>query len=382
MRYLGRVNLPPELIVRPGYLVGGAVRDLLLGRTPVDFDYVVPNPLQTAQELEGRGGRVVVLDPDWGHYRVLYRGYILDFTPLNTDLVSELKRRDFTINTVYATASRAAYGLPLALYDLDHRILRAFRERNLTDDRLRAWRAVRLAVELGFHLESRTAVWIRESIHLPRPAPERIQLELIRILRHPRAAYGMRLAARLGLLVDLPGAGADRFYGLAELIRIYPQAGLPARLALLFSSVAEAEATLTQLRLPARSVREAVQILASFTSEQPELVAEKARAKFVDYWAAARARGVAWAAGLSQSQALFLQEKVLAPLLLNGNQVMDELGISAGPILGELLRALRQAQALGEVGTHQEALQFVHYFYEAQVAGARSAPGARGDCDP
>ena len=382
MRYLGRVKLAPELIVRPGFLVGGAVRDLLLGRTPIDYDYAVPDPLQTAQELEGKGGRLVVLDPDWGHYRVVYRGQILDFTPLNTRLDTELKRRDFTINAVYATAAGAAYGLALAPYDLEQRILRAPRESNLADDRLRAWRAVRLAVELGFRIEPRTAGWIIESTKLPRPAPERIQLELIRILRWPRAAYGMRLAARLGLLVDLPGAGADRFYGLAELIRIYPQTSLAARLALLFASAAEAEKTLTQLRLPARLLREAVQMLASFTSDRPELVAENAQDQFMEYWAVARARGIAWATKLSRSEALALQEKVLTPPLLSGNEVMAELAIPAGPILGRLLRALRQAQALGEVGTHEEALRFVKSCYEAQVAGAGSAPGAGRDRDP
>jgi tRNA nucleotidyltransferase/poly(A) polymerase len=324
----------------------------------------------------------VVLDPDWGHYRVVYRGQILDFTPLNTRLETELKRRDFTINAVYATAAGAAYGLALARYDLEQRIQRAPQERNLTDDRLRAWRAVRLAVALGFQLESRTAGWIIESTKLPRPAPERIQLELIRILRWPRAAHGMRLAARLGLLVDLPGAGADRFYGLAELIRIYPQAGLSARLALLFASAAEAEATLTQLRLPARLVREAVQTLAGFTSDRPELVVETAQAQFMEYWAAARARGIGWATELSRSEALALQDKALTPPLLSGNEVMDELAIPAGPILGELLRALRRAQALGEVGTHEEALRFVKSCYEAQVAGAGSSPGAGRDRDP
>jgi hypothetical protein len=123
-------------------------------------------------------------------------------------------------------------------------------------------------------------------------------------------------------------------------------------------------------------------MLASFTSDRPELVAENVQAQFMEYWAVARARGIAWATKLSRSEALALQEKVLTPPLLSGNEVMAELAIPAGPILGRLLRALRQAQALGEVGTHEEALRFVKSCYEAQVAGAGSAPGAGRDRDP
>ena len=193
------------------WIVGGAVRDELLGREVVDLDIACREPKQAARAYAQRaGGAPFPLSERHGAWRVaLDGGRTVDFTPLRNGIEDDLATRDFTINAI---AVPLAGGKPADPFggqtDLERRVLRAVSRSVFDDDPLRLLRAVRLEDELGFRLDDETALLVQERAALvDRPAGERIVAELVRL-----SVDGFRRADELGLLGPLGGsvAGLDR----------------------------------------------------------------------------------------------------------------------------------------------------------------------------
>jgi putative nucleotidyltransferase with HDIG domain len=204
--------LPPEALQIMGTLadqghevglVGGCVRDLLLGRAPKDWDMVTsaaPEAILACfpegKTMGGTRGGVTVLIPRGGQpYEV---------TPYRAaDLGGDLARRDFTINAM-------ALGLDLRLIDplggqadLARGVVQACGDPRgrLDEDPLRMLRAVRLAAQLDFELDPALAAAIADMApRLGAVAPERIGMELGRMLVTDRAAAAMEQLRTLGLL--------------------------------------------------------------------------------------------------------------------------------------------------------------------------------------
>ena len=192
------------------YLVGGAVRDAYLHRPVSDLDFVgtgdgielgqhVARSLQAAfypLDIERRVGRVLVESPG--------RRLTLDFSSLRGQrLVDDLAARDFTVNAVALPLANLDAAIdPLGgLDDLRAKTLRACAAGSLVDDPVRTLRAVRLAVQLEFHIDAATRELIRSAAAaLPRVAPERIRDEFMRIMAGPRVASALRVMQALGLL--------------------------------------------------------------------------------------------------------------------------------------------------------------------------------------
>ena len=192
----------------PAWVVGGALRDELLGRELVDVDVACPNP-ELAARLYARlaGGAVFPLSERHGAWRVAFReGYTVDFTPLHGDTIEEdLETRDFTVNALARPLAGGALVDPLGGEpDLEARRLRAVGPTVFADDPLRLLRAVRLEDELGFRLDEETEELVRASAGLVgEPAGERILGELERL-----SPDGFRRADELGLLEPLGGSAA------------------------------------------------------------------------------------------------------------------------------------------------------------------------------
>ena len=260
------------------YLVGGCVRDLLLGRTPKDWDFTTnarPEAIvglfaETNQNNEfGTVGvvtgskeerlRVVEITP----YRT-ESGYSDSRRPdsviFSNSIAEDLKRRDFTINAIAYNVSRETLVDNWdGLTDLKEKRIRAVgsaRER-FGEDALRILRAVRIAVELGFVIEAETMTAIAENApNLGRISKERVRDELVRILESDAPMQGIVLCEKLGLLQYiapdlLRGIGVEQnkahaFHVYEHLLRTLQHAAdrkwpLHVRLAALFHDVAKPE---------------------------------------------------------------------------------------------------------------------------------------------
>jgi tRNA nucleotidyltransferase/poly(A) polymerase len=203
---------------RPAWLVGGYVRDRLLGRPSHDLDLIVPTGGIALAQMAARtfGGAFFVLDESRDVGRAILRSGAgetleVDVARLREpELLADLSLRDFTVNAIAVDISAAAEGVegwgrvidPFeGREDLVRRRLRAVSEGAFIDDPLRMLRAVRQAVELGFSLEEATYSLIRRDAPLlAAVAAERARDELVRVIAAPGAWQHLRLLADLDLL--------------------------------------------------------------------------------------------------------------------------------------------------------------------------------------
>jgi len=203
------------------YLIGGCVRDLLIGRKPKDWDITTnatpeqimalfPNTFYeneygtvgVVNETEDETLKVVEVTP----YR-LETGYSdkrrPDSVTWSSKLEDDLKRRDFTINAIALKLPEKIVDLFEGQMDLKKKTVRTVGEpeARFSEDALRMLRAIRIAVELDFTIDPKTQEAIAVNAkHLKEIAPERVREEFIRILMSPKPHIGIVLSHKLGLL--------------------------------------------------------------------------------------------------------------------------------------------------------------------------------------
>lgn len=189
------------------YLVGGAVRDMLLGREAiVDLDFVVPGDgLAVARRVANSlNAAFYPLDAERGTGRVVLDKSYLDFASLRgSTLLADLADRDFTINAIAISLVE-----PFQLIDpvggqrdLELGQIRAASATAFSHDPVRVVRAVRQAVEFGFSLEANTEVSLRTAASgLPAVSPERQRDELLKLLNTPAPGRAVQLLRRLEVL--------------------------------------------------------------------------------------------------------------------------------------------------------------------------------------
>ncbi len=317
------------------WVVGGAVRDELLGRELVDLDIAVREPRKAARSYAKRsGGAPFALSERHGAWRVaLEGGRTVDFTPLPGSIEDDLATRDFTINAI---ARPLAGGEPVDPFDgwadLEARRLRAVGESVFRDDPLRLLRAVRLEDELDFRLDEQTEVLVRRDAELvTRPAGERIVAELRRL-----SPGGYRRLDALGLLAPLDGTIDDRLDRWDS-----PD----FRLVAVFRDGLRQFPVSNELRHFAAALMRA---------EPPELD-PRAIHRFrraVEPWAL---EALAFA-GASELAPAIEQARAAEPAepLLRG----DELDLPPGPEIGRLLAEIEEERAAGTIATREEALAY------------------------
>jgi poly(A) polymerase len=193
--------------VSDAWVVGGAVRDELLGRRVTDVDIAVAgDPEAAARELAERvRGPVFSLSEAFGAWRVVDRRgeRIYDFAPLQGETIEDdLRKRDFTVNAMARPRDSDELIDPLGgRADLEARRLRVIGPEAYQDDPLRPLRLARFAAELGFEPDEETArLTAAAAPRVAEASGERVFAELRRLVLAPGAVTGLALADRLGLL--------------------------------------------------------------------------------------------------------------------------------------------------------------------------------------
>ena len=204
------------------YLVGGFVRDLLLGRRTADIDIAVgEEAFKIGPEMAAfLGGKFVALDAENRIARVvLFKSegsspreqWDIDLSTLAGDIKADLGRRDFTIDAMAIDVKALIKSSSFRIIDpfkgrsdLRRKMIRAVGESVFEDDPVRLLRAVRLAAELGFSVATETEKIVRRKVSLvQRVAGERIREELLHLLSSPEAGHFISYLDNLGLLTTI-----------------------------------------------------------------------------------------------------------------------------------------------------------------------------------
>ena len=211
--FLERIRPLLQTQAQPVYLVGGAVRDALLGRVSHDLDFVVPaNAIKLAfQVADALGVPAYVLDRERDTGRVILPELqtSLDFARFRgSDLAADLRDRDLTINAIalpaMATTSAGLIDPHQGQADLANGHIRMIHQNSLLDDPVRSLRAVRLARSLDFSLTPETETAVRAATpQLSQISTERIRDELVKLLETAVPHRAIADLANLGLLAEI-----------------------------------------------------------------------------------------------------------------------------------------------------------------------------------
>lgn len=376
-------------------LVGGTVRDLLLGRPPSDLDLVVVgDALALAADLAAALGGQVLKQSPFGTATLAFPGGVaLDLataraeryqhpaalpTVWPADLAADLARRDFSVNAMAVDLGPARYGLvrdPFGgLADLAPLRLRVLHDASFIDDPTRVLRGVRLAARLGGALEPHTEALCRAALArgmLEQTTPQRIANELRLLLREPAPELALDRLAALGALPHL-AEGLVWDAGLAERFRAARAAGFAdvdldqLGLGLLAYPLEPAarEALLPRYKPTAalaRLLRDISGLRMRLAGLEPAGLPDSALDRLLQPFGAPalRAAQLSEPAPLAAAVARYLA--LLRPLqaALSGDD-LRALGVPQGPQIGRLLAGLRAAVLDGQVSTRAEQEAWVN----------------------
>lgn len=363
-------NFPLLRIVSgDAFAVGGAVRDLVLGVTPFEVDLCAFGAKQIAAEFaHAVGGRLVDMGRErFTTWRVVAGDHEYDFSEIEGSFESDIRRRDCTMNAVAVSlATGEVLDLVDGVPDAERRLIRMIAERNFEDDPLRILKLVRLAVTRDCSIDPPTLAAMKtHASRVSEVAVERVSAELRKILEHSRAHDGVQLVRELGLDGYLFGRDSDE--ATAERLKALLEGDFVTRLAALTWELSDAERReLTErFRWSDATARE-LHALVSLTRllgsagddvllalhEAGESTAE--RAVLLLGATGAHERSLQIARIMREHDALFSTKP-----LLDGREIGNLLGITAGRRIGELKRALLAAQLRGDVATRDEAARFL-----------------------
>lgn len=219
------------------FLVGGSVRDALLGRRPQDYDVAVFPPVRRFAEEIARsiGGHCVDLGkPGYQIIRVVSGKLLVDVSPVNGPTIqADLLRRDFTINALACRLSTLeTIDCTGGREDLRRKTIRMVSAQAFMDDPVRLIRAYRLAAGLGFRMDPATSAAIKTHAALIcKSAGERIRVELLKVLDAESAFPWIEQMARSTLLFSIipelealkhcPQAGYHDFDAWKHTMRVF-----------------------------------------------------------------------------------------------------------------------------------------------------------------
>lgn len=416
-------KLPFDLstLPQPAYLVGGWVRDRLLGRNTkhLDLDLVMPSgAVETASSL-ARSHRAgfVLLDKERQIARVVFAHATVDFAQqVGSTLEEDLGRRDFCMNAIAVDCQDLSLSkigqaetIPAALLidpfdgyaDLQVKLVRMVAPENLLDDPLRVLRAYRQAAQLGFTIEPQTQIALTHAATgLSRVAAERVRTELCYLLAIANGAEWFELAVCDRILVDwLPSEKLNLSRlsqietAIASLIELYPQltdffamelsSDRSVRVVTKLAALANSATTLEPLGFSRAEQRWIVGLLRhlpqflQFLSLSSASISPKEQYqlfdKILEFFPALAVLALASGASLIAVQPwleswLDPNDAIAHPItLISGDDLITALEIPASPVIGELLIAIRLAQVEGIVHDRDTAIAYASTLCDRQL---------------
>ena len=379
------------------YLVGGAVRDLLLGRPNLDFDLVVEGDApRLARQLARASGEKVVTHPRFGTAKFSRSGLSIDLVTARSEsyprpgalpevepgtIPDDLARRDFSMNAMAIHLVPTSFGQLFdpqgGRTDLEQRLIRILHPKSFIDDATRILRALRYEQRLGFQLEGNTEKLLRQhKSMLDTISGDRIRHEVELILEEEQPELILHRAEELGVLQELHpslrGNGwlAQKFHQARQLD---PPPSPSLYLSLLLYRLAEEglESFIARLNIAgemARNLRQMVRLKTELPAlTAPDLSRSGIYHRLKQYSPQAiTACALACDSPASRSRLeLYLHDLHYVKLFLDGED-LKQMGVAPGPRLGRMLKALLEAKLDNMVSTREEEEALVHQWLEGK----------------
>ena len=374
------------------YLVGGAVRDVLLEQATFDLDLVVDgDAISLAQLLANSTDGRLVVHNRFRTANVRWNEWSVDLTTARSEtydrpgalprvkpgsLSDDLFRRDFTINAMAIQLSPGRYGNLIDLYggqdDLKRGLIRILHEQSFTDDATRIWRALRYEQRFGFKLEMETLELLkRDIVMLDTISSDRIRHELELALKEVYPEKFFLRADQLKVLSQLlPGLECDS--GLAARFEQARQVSSPnppptgLYLALLTYPLTgeHIEQLVERLRLPRLQIQ-TLRDICKLKTEVSSLEATNLKPSQVYSILHGYIPAAIIAISLASDsptvtpniQAYLTRLRYVRPALTGED--LTKMGLAPGPRISEILERLRVAKLDGEVTNRQEEEELV-----------------------
>jgi tRNA nucleotidyltransferase (CCA-adding enzyme) len=388
-----------EFLPQPAYMVGGAVRDAILGRTReyLDLDFVLPtNAVKIARQIAKHyKAGFVLLDSERQIARVVFPDATADFAQQEgMSLEVDLHRRDFTINAIAYNPHTQEIIDPLqGCADIEKQLLSMVSPKNLEDDPLRLLRAYRQASQLGFTIEPDTQAAIRGlASNITRVAAERVRVELGYMLPSSQGSAWLISAGKDGLLTPFFQSATESNLqklsavdtAAAQLTHVWPQLSEElqnpvrdtvkttwlgiAKLACLVNPNPEiAEIELQELTYSRAEIKAVTTALKLFPQLQAPLMTLR------EQYFLFQEAGSVFISTAVLSVVNGQSVKAIAPLvnrylnpndlvahptpLVSGRDIMLALNIPASPLIGKLLTEIAIAQIEGKIYTAAQAIE-------------------------
>jgi tRNA nucleotidyltransferase (CCA-adding enzyme) len=369
------------------YLVGGIVRDLLLGKSNLDIDLVVEgDAVALARSLIDKEAGKITVHRRFNTAKIGWYEWSIDLASARSEtyarpgalptvqpgsLVADLFRRDFTINAMAIEISPEGYGCLIDPYsgqeDLVNGILRILHDKSFIDDSTRIWRGLRYEQRLGFQIEPNTLRLLKRDIPLlDTISGDRIRYEIECILGEEFPEKVFKRAEELGVLVklnpSLKGNGwlAEKFNKARQInLPSQPPPGIYIALLTYFLTDEEKEHLISCLRL-AKPIAQTLRDSGSIKAKLKQLAEPKLSPSSI-YHLLHGYSPQAITANLIASDSPVVQHHIQLYLdklryvkpILTGNDLI-KMGIPPGPRIKEILNQLLDAKLDGKVKTRQD----------------------------
>lgn len=380
------------------YLVGGVVRDLLLGRSNLDLDLVTEGDAGALADRLAMDYKVrLVCHRRFGTAKLYFPQFILDIATARTEtysypgalpmvkpgaIIEDLKRRDFSINAMALCLNPARWGElfdPLGgKEDLDKGLVRVLQPQSFIDDATRILRGIRYEQRLGFKLEDETEKLLRRDVKMLHTiSGDRLRHELERILQEDEPEKVLNRAEELGVLEELypslKGNGwLKEVFQKARQDRRQPSASLYLCLLCYQMTKQDAEGFLKRFNFTQKITQGVLDTLR--LKEETARLADKDIKPSVVYELLCGYNNVAVEANLLATKSAVVREHLQVYLsklryvkpLLDGLDLVV-LGVPAGPEIGKALDTLRRAKLDGAVRTRSDEEEFIrNHFLKAK----------------
>jgi tRNA nucleotidyltransferase (CCA-adding enzyme) len=373
------------------YLVGGIVRDMLLGYPNFDIDLVVQgDAVKLARHVAETSQAKLLAHRRFGTAKLKYDNFTLDLATARREtytrpgalptvspgtLKDDLFRRDFSINAMAISLASNDYGELIDSYDgesdLEHHLIRILHPESFSDDATRILRGVCYEQRFGFGFETETAHLLERDIPmLDTVSGDRIRHELEHIFEENRPELVIKRLGELRVLhrinTSLKGDGwiAEKFDRARRVKKTTQLPSLYFCLLIYSFSEREIEQFLASLNIPAKlsqAMRDTLRLKARFTLlDKSSLKPSEIYYLLREYeHLAIQANAIASeSATIHRHLQLFLAKLRYVRTSLDGEELKG-LGISAGPEMGNVLRILHRAKLDGEVKTRADEKKLV-----------------------